>query len=237
MSTPLYAAGQTVTSLQGQPLIVAGGDVPGQHSFFARLPQQNIGLAIVTNDELWGSTFREPFLNLIIGSAFGLPEQKNVELLPFMASLGGSGPPDPLPASPSPAPASAEGYFKHPGYGDLDFKPMPKGEANTTTGEITAALARKGLPTKDVVYAITDDKLYSTHLTLTHWDGPYFNLSRWFVYEYGGKTFVPDNQVFPAVVTAEGMGVFGGYTSANVQPPEATTEDVANVAEVFWSRA
>ncbi|BEJ10597.1 hypothetical protein CspHIS471_0100190 [Cutaneotrichosporon sp. HIS471] len=236
-----YGAGQVMTTIFGESLIMHTGSLPGQSSLFLRLPDRGVALGIMANEELYSPLFLQMAMALRVASdVLGLPtvdiEQELASSLRFSLLF----PPPSPPAVPAPVPEGTQvvGTYSHPGYGSFTLRPMPVGPETPAEVGIAAALARLGLPTTDVLYAPLDG-WFDTHITFTHWDGAGFNVTFFDVAERDGKVIVPDaGQSYQGIVTPQGVGMFGNFWGAGQGVPtrEATTADVQQAAEVFFTR-
>ncbi|EEB94629.1 hypothetical protein MPER_06525 [Moniliophthora perniciosa FA553] len=72
LSPSVYGGGQIASSYRGHYVIEHGGDVYGAHSQVTRLPFDNIGVAVLTNDDDIGPIIREIIKYRLIDEALGL---------------------------------------------------------------------------------------------------------------------------------------------------------------------
>jgi hypothetical protein len=235
-----YGAGQVMTSIAGQSLIMHTGNLPGQTTLFIRLPDSGLAVAILTNEDQYAGLFLQYAAAVRIASdVLGLPpvdlEQEAADQIKLAVFLTTPVPPE----NPAPVPEGTQptGTFSHPGYASFTLQPM-NGDSPVEAA-ITARLGRLGLRTTDVLYAKLDGFI-DTHMTLTHWDGAGFNATLFQVAEHGGKVIVPDaGGTFPAIITPEGIGMFGNFWGAGDGAPnrDPNAENVKEAAEVFFSRS
>ncbi|KLT43700.1 beta-lactamase/transpeptidase-like protein [Cutaneotrichosporon oleaginosum] len=237
-----YGAGQVMTSVAGQSVIMHAGTLPGQLSLFVRMPELGLAMGIITNEDMYSGLFLQQAIALRIASdLLGVPpidlEQEAANQIKLAVLL----PPVSPPPSPAPVPSGSEpgGTYGHPGYGTFTLQPMVVGPDSPIESGITAGLARLGLRTTDVLYAKIE-KGPQTHITLSHWDGAGFNLTAFSVTERNGKIIVPDaGGSYMAIATPEGIGMFGNFWGAGAGAPmrAPSTENMQQAAEVFFSKA
>lgn len=72
ISPSTYGAGQIMYSYRGHYIIEHGGAVPGQMSQVMRIPGAGIGLAIMVNDNEFGTEFYQVVQRRILDHIFGL---------------------------------------------------------------------------------------------------------------------------------------------------------------------
>ncbi|KAK7054310.1 hypothetical protein VNI00_003503 [Paramarasmius palmivorus] len=72
LSPVVYSGGQQIGTYRGHGYIEHGGDVGGAHSRVARLPFDNIGVAVLTNDDDLGPIFNDIIKYRLIDEALGL---------------------------------------------------------------------------------------------------------------------------------------------------------------------
>ncbi|CAK9785119.1 beta-lactamase/transpeptidase-like protein [Cutaneotrichosporon oleaginosum] len=235
-----YGAGQAMVNYRGFEVVHHGGFVPGQASEFLRVPSAGVALGIMTNDHTWGDVLASALAWRVLDDLLGLEpiDWEALAVREMWDAIRADPTPTP-PTTPEPAPVPGEGTYTHPGYGSFTLTRLPRGKANTTAGEIARALPLLGLRTDAVLYAELDGFLPS-HFTLAHWSGAFWNLTNWLVYDRQEQGVVALNPgiSWPAVVTEEGLGLFGGFAGAGMDvPPRAPkVKDLKERAEVFFAR-
>lgn len=68
----MYGAGQWLTTYRGSSVLEHDGSVPGFVSTISRLPDVGVGLAIMSNDYLYGGEITAIVKNRILDTILGL---------------------------------------------------------------------------------------------------------------------------------------------------------------------
>ncbi|KAF9461080.1 beta-lactamase/transpeptidase-like protein [Collybia nuda] len=148
LSPEVYGGGQTISAYQGHQIVEHGGDVTGFHSRVVRLPFDNIGLAVLTNDDDAGFIFSDIIKYRLIEVALGL---KQVDWSSrFKASLLQQ---IPLPERPANASLpnvkleSLVGKYDNAGYGGFELcQVVPPNPTSSKACKVLAADALTILP-------------------------------------------------------------------------------------------
>ncbi|KAJ3740199.1 beta-lactamase/transpeptidase-like protein [Lentinula detonsa] len=202
-----YGGGQMRSSYRGFNFIEHGGGTPGFHTQITRFPFNNVGVAVLTNDDAYGSVIMEIIKWRIVDELFSLRpidwnsrakqrvteayEKRSRQLIPR---------PD-NPTSPSVPFTSLAGTYQHPAYGTLELCALPsiaslkwtKSSESTLPTEsafpMTASCERliDEIPTRLPGTANTSDAVptffaymdstWLSHVRLQHFDGNLFNVS------------------------------------------------------------
>ncbi|RDB27566.1 hypothetical protein Hypma_003858 [Hypsizygus marmoreus] len=252
LSPVVYGGGLGRSSYRGHELLEHGGNVPGYNSQISRLQNDNIGVAVLSNDNSYGGTIVDIIKCHILDTALGLePIDWNARYKGIISQATSSAP---VPAA-RPANASLPvgglkalaGKYTHPAYGDFEFCPFPS--SNNTAVKSCRALAsavpqslpgavNPAIPT----FLVTVDSPWATHLRFAHFDQAVFNVSVLRSTPTGNATapywtFDPD-EFTPrlAEFSDGGIGLRGFWGEGNEVPtPEGNTP--RERAEVWLERA
>ncbi|KAF8881469.1 hypothetical protein BD779DRAFT_1445510 [Infundibulicybe gibba] len=162
----------------------------GFHTKVLRLPNEGLGVAILSNDDVFGNVFTQIIRGQIFGRALELTK---IDWDPrFKAIVFGSISPKlprlANPPLPSVGPvASLVGSYTNPGYQAIELcvvaNPGSNGTASSPTQSCKelAAEAPRTLPGTVDTHVPTlltrIDNSWASHLLLTHWSGDIFNIS------------------------------------------------------------
>ncbi|KAF7338792.1 Beta-lactamase class penicillin binding protein [Mycena sanguinolenta] len=120
ISPLVYGGAQIQSTYRGHVMIEHGGDWLGFHSQITRFPNDNFGIAVLTNDDTFGSAMKEVVKFRVIDAVFGLdPVDWNTRYQTVMAEVEVPPPATPAPANatqPLPTTALARTY-RNLGYG------------------------------------------------------------------------------------------------------------------------
>ncbi|KAG6810844.1 hypothetical protein H0H92_010109 [Tricholoma furcatifolium] len=185
LSVSVYGGGQMQSTYRGHVVVEHGGSVTGFNTLVTRLPFDNIGVAVLTNDNDYGTFWCESIRYRLLDEALNLTyvdwdsriKQLAYELLPLPAT--------PRPANatlPSASFASLAGVYENAGYGQAEFcyvsSPDPKQSeackalaSNAST--ILPGAVQEGIPT----FIAAWDSPWATHIMLNHFDGNFFNVT------------------------------------------------------------
>ncbi|RDB26831.1 Gigasin-6 [Hypsizygus marmoreus] len=184
LSPLVYGAGQELGTYRGHEIIEHGGSVPGYNSVIARLPFNNLGVAVLTNDNEYGGVISEIIRYRLLDVSLGLePVDWNSRYRAIVSS------PRP-PAAQRPQNASLPivnftmlaGTYDNAGYGGFELCLIyPKNPVASTTckslaSNVSAILpgaVKPNLPTLLGKYDSPD----LGYIRLTHYNGNIFNVS------------------------------------------------------------
>ncbi|KAF7312965.1 F-box domain-containing protein [Mycena kentingensis (nom. inval.)] len=185
-SPKVYGCGQNRFSYRGHEIIEHGGSNPGYKGIVTRLPHDQIGIIVLTNDDD-GVRVMEPVKFRIIDALLGFAEpidwsHRYVESVADGIKRNQAVTPRPLPPLlrlPTTPFAQLQGRFRHGAYGDFAPCLIDGGEdcerelqlKNATLRRILAA--SEDVPTLIVLFKRT----FSTYVRLAHFDGNLFNAS------------------------------------------------------------
>jgi hypothetical protein len=225
----MYGYGQFTYSYRGAHLVGHTGGVPGFSTMVMRLPERGIGISVLVNGD---SGVFDLIGNRIIDTMLGLDpiDWESQVLLGLLV-------PPPIPTAPPNATDPTVPFSSIPGnYSNAGYGPMPLRLLSVAELATDAYLPLHTLPINldRPAFVAEFNHTFANRLVLTHFDGPYFNVSALFIY--------PDVTTVvgaaPAVVNSEGFGVWGiwGQGSTVPQRPVAT-ENVQDACEVWFAKA
>ena len=242
----LYGLGQWSTTYRGIDTVSHTGSIHGHLSVIMRVPSRRIGFWVNVNDEDFGGSFNTVITNRLLDTLLGL-DPIDWETRSFAPSLDKRILPPPESAHPRPPPmdVSILGTFFDPGYDSLVIQPLTdsklaRGFADVVTkGGMTLDLEGDGK-----IYFTRMDKLFLTHILFRHLDGPRFEWIRTIMFRaLDGDGQITDDWIGryygrgQAVVTREGIGMFGGFWGVpGSKGLNVVEEDVELGAEVWFAR-
>ncbi|KAK8844084.1 hypothetical protein IAR55_006878 [Kwoniella newhampshirensis] len=182
-----YGLGQRMYTYRGFAVHGHTGDVPGQVSVMARLPELGIGLMIAANDQDFGATLYETVQNEIFDELLGLAPI-DWEGRFFAGQFVKPTYPE-VPTNPRPPPSfEVAGVYRAPAVGDLDLikVSLPKlsetvsASVSPSSGKPLSAssilsITRAPLNVTGPVYMAWMGKHFLSAIYVTHFDGPLFN--------------------------------------------------------------
>ncbi|KAJ8082741.1 hypothetical protein PM082_008597 [Marasmius tenuissimus] len=262
LSPVVYGGGQGRGAYRGHNYIEHGGSVPGFKTQMIRLPDSKLGVAVFTNDDNYGYSFKEVIKYRIIDAALGLPaidwdtrykDRVQKAFDNFQSRLV------PRPSNPVPPPAPYEslaGKYTNGGYGDIELCLLGGSNQSRSCQEVIDELptvlpgvANSTIPTLIAKW----DRFWSTHVKLEHFDGFLFNLTvlesrarptadrdgpYWTAEPFYGETvdtaqFVMDDA---DVGRVNGFGIFGGFWGSGPLVKNSVEGGSREVAEVFFDK-
>ncbi|KAK7054311.1 hypothetical protein VNI00_003504 [Paramarasmius palmivorus] len=251
MSPVVYGGGQLSGSYRGHVFIEHGGDVPGGHSRLTRLPFDNIGVAVLTNDDDFGLVFNDIIKYRLIDEALGL-EPYDWNAVTFLGL--GSAPHTNSPqlsnvSAPTFEFAELAGTYNNPGYGNWTFCIIaPNEEPPASCRELVtnATILLPGAINSSVPTLLARPNAVSfEYLRLTHHDGNKFDIAGIFSY----PTDNPEQPFWARVLTVSGLvaefanaddgigiglATNGGFWGAGSNVPDPTGDSVEQRAEVWF---
>ncbi|KAJ6469361.1 beta-lactamase/transpeptidase-like protein [Mycena sanguinolenta] len=176
------------------PLVYGGGQVQstyrghGFHSQITRFPNDNFGIAVLTNDDTFGDVLKEVVKFRVIDSVFGLdPVDWSARYQAVMAEVE-------VPPSTTPAPANATQplpttalarTYRNLGYGaDIELCAVVNaGLGASHACKILVQQLNSTFPDQlvgmDLVWAWGNAGLGASYVGLTHFDGGVYNMTGW----------------------------------------------------------
>lgn len=231
----LYGAGQFIETYRGHRVVTHTGGVPGQLTLIARLPEAGVGVAILTNDADFGYFAFYVAFAAILDDLLGLPPgdteshwfERYLETAPEAAKPGGM--------EPEYGFDSVPGTYDGAGYATLQLQSLNASEP--WHERFKAELPRFGLANEHVFVAPMD-RLFSTHLVFSHWDGPHFNWTIFIAHDHKQGFGKGTRASGPAVITPQGIGMFGGFNAPGPDAPRAlaVTQGVEEACEAWFGR-
>ncbi|KAF8884178.1 beta-lactamase/transpeptidase-like protein [Infundibulicybe gibba] len=190
LSPVIYGGGQECSTYRGHQLVEHDGSVPGFNSEISRLPSDGLGVAILTNDDVFGDIFMQAIKGRVLDRALGLTEiDWDARIKTILLGPGSPRPPRSANATlPTVAPfVSLAGNYTNPGYQTIELCVVANPGSNGTMPNSTesckslAAEAPRTLPGAVDASVPTllahVDSYYTNYLILTHWSDNVFNIS------------------------------------------------------------
>ncbi|KAJ6462271.1 beta-lactamase/transpeptidase-like protein [Mycena vitilis] len=245
LSPVVYGGGLFQGSYRGHIGVEHNGEIPGYFAQITRFPDDGVGLAVMSNDELG------PITNYIIkyrlaDQIFGLDpvdwDSRYREELAQAAAVK----PTPPPSNASlPLPFSAlAGTYRNLGYGPdilLCAPSAPSSSCETLVEEINSTFPAE-LATADLIWDW--DRLPATYVSLQHFDGALFNVSGWVTLPTGdgsGPSWAMDAGLAGNVAEFDvqtgkvtGFGMRGGISQPGPQVPQPQGPTVEERAEIWF---
>jgi hypothetical protein len=249
LSAVSYGLGQWMFTYRGRKTEGHGGDVPGQESLMVRLPDDGVGIFIATNDNEYGSQLAKVFQSVILDEMLGLERIDWEDRIMGLELTDLPTYPD-APSDPRPPPSEhvVAATYHNAGYGDMTLVPIHLNSslsvAGLTTDLFVATIQAAGTPLNVTgpIYVAGINKVFTSHLVFTHFDGNLFNWTSLSVYDSPSGPdahVVTIDKVGDAVVTDDGIGMFGNWWGAGEAVPKLHAregEDVKVRAEVWYDK-
>ncbi len=211
------------------------------------LPAKKLGVVVTCNHEFFGGSIVKALANRLIDQLLGFEYVPWIHrgIGDWLGFLGYVDPENLPPKSPRPPldPAIVRGKYSHPGYAELDLKPLVESGIYDKWSE---TLISSPIPVTDAdVWVSPRDSIFGHYLIFTHIDGPRYRWSTCarFPSVEEGKEGREDDIVWPwiggvAVFTEGGIGMFGHYDSRGDidRPKKPTEEDVEKDCEVWFTK-
>lgn len=231
----LYGAGQFILVYRGHKVVMHTGGVPGQSTLIARLPGAGVGVAVLTNDADFGVQAFMTTFAAVLDDLLGL-SPNSVEEKWFKRYLA-SAPTQPKEDGKEPEYGldAVPGSYEGEGYGVLELAPIDT--EDPIQAAIMDGLHGSGVATKHVFVA-PFKRVFGTHLVFTHWDREHFNWTLIIAHDEKQGFGRGTRSNGPAVITREGIGMFGGFNApgAGVEKKTPEVEDVERRSEVWFAR-
>jgi len=257
-----YGLGLAVHTYRGHTVWQHGGGVPGSSSLMTVLPDKNLGIMAMSNDDNWGAALVKIIVYNAIDKILGLEpvDWQGRTIKEWMGYLAAKNPEFNIPDSPRP-PLDAgiiTGRFKHKGYGELNIVPLSDMPEVEELLPILRDRSNVVLPPSDEGMYVTVYKNIFTHYILFHHiDGLKYRYMTFDVYdfipsasaggteaEHRGNEDVKKKKVVwvwlsgIAVFKDKGVGVFGGFNRRRAieDPHQVTEENVVEHSDVWFGR-
>ncbi|KAF8884177.1 beta-lactamase/transpeptidase-like protein [Infundibulicybe gibba] len=190
LSPIVYGGGQEGGTYRGHQFVEYEGSTPGFNSLISRLPNDGLGVAVLSNDDIYGGVFAEVVRGRVLDRALGLTEIDWDTRFKLILQVPRPAPPSRSAKAtlPSVGPfVSLAGNYTNPGYQTIELCVAADPSSNGTTPNSTesckslVAEAPRILPgavnTSMPTFLARFDSIYASHLILTHWSDNVFNLS------------------------------------------------------------
>uniref|UniRef100_A0A0W0FML0 Beta-lactamase-related domain-containing protein n=1 Tax=Moniliophthora roreri TaxID=221103 RepID=A0A0W0FML0_MONRR len=246
LSPSVYGGGQLASSYRGHYVIEHGGGVNGAHSIVARLPFDNIGVAVLTNDDDIGPIIREIIKYRLIDEALGLEPYDWDSIIKNVSGLA-------VPTDNSSRPTNASdpsidftslaGTYNNPGYGNFTFCLVslePTESCRELVANASTLLPGAINPTVPTLLAKAD-AVFAEYVALTHSDGNKFDFATMYSFStnnseqpFWAKVLTVSDFVaeFAATDNGIGMAMNGGFWGAGAGDP--TGDSLEERAEVWF---
>ncbi|KAF8641380.1 hypothetical protein AX16_010001 [Volvariella volvacea WC 439] len=216
-SPGVYGGGQVTSSYRGHIKIEHGGDVNGFHSQIARFPNDNLGVAVFTNDDVYGVLIMEAIKYILVDAALGLEpidwDTRYRTITTFLIPDPAATPRPSSPSLPSVNVTTIAGTYSNDGYGSAELCYVNSVGPGTTqfctdlinsiNEQIPQFLANLDSPT----FVSKWNKAFAPYILLKHFDGDIFNATGFTIYPTGDPDepyyTYPDVQLFYPWVYAE----------------------------------
>ncbi|RDB17702.1 hypothetical protein Hypma_001016 [Hypsizygus marmoreus] len=256
-----YGAAQNQITYRGHLIVEHPGFVRGFNTQVSRLPNDNIGVAVLTNDNEYGKLTSQIIKYYIMDKALGYePIDWNTRLKAQKIDPPTRATPRPTNARPPSMPfTDLAGTYKNDGYGRVELclmQPASPGLATTACNNVASNITtilpgviRPGIPT--LVGAI--DSPWFSHMRLEHFDGDLFNVSLLIstpqnnptqpYWTYNDRHTSDNGVVAETELNANGIGIgmaglWFGLWEPNVAPatPKPKGNTVHERAEIYWDK-
>ncbi|KAJ7209185.1 beta-lactamase/transpeptidase-like protein [Mycena pura] len=187
LSPTVYGCGQDRYSYRGHEVVEHGGSNPGFKTTVARLPNDNLGVIVLTNDENGGKILPSVQWR-IVDHVLGLEPidwaQRYDDLFHEAVRKNQDVTPRPSPPVLPSVPFSAmEGTFTHGAYGSIQPCLVQSRPSPACTAVLDAPVVRRilGAPSSSAdtvpTFIVPFVRTFSTHMRLAHFSGHTFNAS------------------------------------------------------------
>ncbi|KAF9255424.1 beta-lactamase/transpeptidase-like protein [Marasmius fiardii PR-910] len=258
LSPVVYGGGQEIGTYRGHVIIEHPGDVNGAHSLLSRLPFDNIGVAVLTNDDDTGAIFNNIIKYRLLDEALGLEPYNWTEII-LNQLLSTPGDPTEFQSTSSTSDstipggyASLEGTYSNLGYGNWTFclfDPSQDHQPSDACKDLVAnagTILPGGINSTIPTLVASIDSIWFNYLKLEHVDGNVFSVTRLFSYPTLNDpnqpfwTQVLDSPVYKAEFAFEdgtiGVGFSGGMWGAPVGVPDPQGETLQDRSEIWMER-
>ncbi|RDB30019.1 hypothetical protein Hypma_013824 [Hypsizygus marmoreus] len=254
LSPLVYGGGAQRGTYRGHEILERGGSIPGFNTQVARLPFDNLGVAVLTNDNDYGSFIIQVIKGRLLDEALGLDK---IDWHSRFKALALTTPPR---ATPRPTNASLPwtdfitltGTYDNPGYGKFELCLIaPKHPGASRSCAALASNAPTILPgavEADIPTFLAEwDNPGFSHIRLTHFNGNVFNLSTLSSFPandsskpywtHGGDSSFSSGAYAEAAAEGRHVGIgFTGIWGAGAGVPGPIGSTVRERAEVWFHK-
>ncbi|KAH8831957.1 beta-lactamase/transpeptidase-like protein, partial [Flagelloscypha sp. PMI_526] len=226
MSPVVYGGGQMTGTYRGYQYIEHGGATPGFMTQVIRFPNNNFGVAVLTNDDILGRQLHDIIKWRIVDTVLGLePIDWNSRMKNALYEMISTRPaitPRPDDATLPLPPTSFEGTYKNPSYGTVRLcllnstLPSCKDFLSSLLTHLPGVFPKEPDPESPPTLVSTFDNFSSAYKIITHYDGAVWNLTSMVSVTEEGKRIAvnPFGGLFN-----DGMVVEFGFESGMVDGP------------------
>ena len=255
-----YGLGLAIHSYRGHTVWQHGGGVPGFLSLMTVLPDKNLGIMVMSNDDNWGAALVKIIAYHAIDKLLDLEpvDHQGRTVNEWMGYLATKNPDFAIPDSPRPSldPSVILGKFSHKGYGGLDVQRLTDVPEVVDLLPLLRDRSTTELPSADKMFVTVYKNIFTHYIIFHPLEGPKYGYVTFDDYdihpsatsaEAGAqedKRHVEKRKVVwawlsgVAVFTEKGVGMFGGFyrRGAIEDPPQVTEQDVEKHADVWFGR-
>ncbi|KAJ7450791.1 beta-lactamase/transpeptidase-like protein [Mycena latifolia] len=190
LSPMVYGGGQSRGTYRGFEFIEHGGSTQGFKSQITRIPDRGFGVAILSNDESFGTQIVESIKFRVIDEALELEPIDWTARFKSLITDGFNGRTVPTPRSPSATLPSSPfetlaGTYRDAGYGSIDLCYIsPESEGTSSASESCRQLLEEiptilpdALDPKIPTFLVRWDAFGITHVAFTHFESNVFNVT------------------------------------------------------------
>ncbi|KAJ7624741.1 beta-lactamase/transpeptidase-like protein [Roridomyces roridus] len=177
-SPKVYGCGQSRFSYRGHEILEHGGSNPGFKTIVSRLPEDDFGVIVLSNDDT-GVRVMEPVKFAIIDKMLGLEpidwRARYIEA-DVKARREAVKPPRPRPVAPTQFEAM-EGVFENGAYGILAPCFVSTSSSQRCISVLADPVVRRIVDPNIPTFIAPFKRTFATHVRLEHWQGNVFNAS------------------------------------------------------------
>ena len=243
-SSILYGLSQFSFNYRGIEVVGHTGDLPGQTSILLGVPSRGVGVMLASNEDAdaFGDEMNRIIANMVLDDLLGLEptDWEETVLGKSLRQIPKSVEPPKDPRS-SPREADVVGEYMGQGYGRFNLKLIDSPSAVPKPIQVTIDQLK---PTGSVYVALFE-RLGTSHLVFTHFDGPLFNWTVLGLFprldgngEKTDETVGYARKSGSAVFAEGGVGMFGGWwgQDVRVKPLDPVERGVKRSAEAWFQK-
>ncbi|THU84499.1 beta-lactamase/transpeptidase-like protein [Dendrothele bispora CBS 962.96] len=258
LSPIVYGGGQSRGTYRGHEYIEHGGSTIGYKTQITRFPWAKLGVAVFSNDDMYGSNFHEIIKWRLVDEALGLePVDWDTRYKSSVKSAYAKHKSSALPRPSKPTPPSVSfvelsGRYRNLGYGDIELCFFSSNSTEFQSDGCKSLTEQQplilpGAVEEDVPTFIAHwNKSWSSHLKLTHFDGSLFNLTAldsrptldpidpYWTYNFS-EGEIPTAE-FASDTEGLGFGITGGFWGAGAGVEDPVGDGVLERAEVWFEK-